>query len=426
MTTSPTTSRTGSTSTTTTSSARTTPPTGGGLVRDDERATGQSLWLVVAGREMLVKLTDKNFIISTAVTLAFLAGSLGLQALIGGGSNKITIAVAGPQSRQVIEQVGRNAEQRDQPMQLTITDSPDAAAVTAAVRGKSAEVGLVHDGDAWRLVGLSTPATGLTASVREAVQQQVLGANAAAAGTTVDVLTRGSTVDVAALDPNDDPGLRYAVGFVFAFLFYLASLLFGMTIASSVVEEKQSRVVEILVTAIPLRQLLLGKVAGNTLLALAQMVVFVGVGLIGLSFSSYSSFLPAIASASGWFLIFFVAGFVALACLWAVAGSLATRNEDLQSTTPALTTILVVAMMVGLVGEGAVRTVGSYIPVISTVAMPMRLFTGDAAWWEPVVSLLITLVFAAFAVVVGERLYARSVLQTQRRMTIREAMRAGD
>jgi ABC-2 type transport system permease protein len=54
------------------------------------------------------------------------------------------------------------------------------------------------------------------------------------------------------------------------------------------------------------------------------------------------------------------------------------------------------------------------------------LFTGDAAWWEPVVSLLITLVFAAFAVVVGERLYARSVLQTQRRMTIREAMRAGD
>ena len=421
MTTSPTTSCTGSTP-----PSPTTPITGGGLVRDDERATGQSLWLVVAGREMIVKLTDKNFLISTAVTIAFLAGSLGLQALIGGGSGKVTIAATGPQSHQVLEQMDRNAGQRDQRVQLTITDAPDAAAVTRAVNDKSAEVGLIHEGDAWRLVGLSTPEAGLTASVREAVQQQVLGANAAAAGTTVDIVTRGSTVDVAALDPNDNPALRYVVGFVFAFLFYLASLLFGMTIASSVVEEKQSRVVEILVTAIPLRQLLLGKVAGNTLLAFAQMVIFVGVGLIGLSFSSYSSFLPAIAAASGWFLVFFVAGFVALACLWAVAGSLATRNEDLQSTTPALTTILIVAMMVGLVGEGTVRTVGSYLPVVSTVAMPMRLFTGEAAWWEPIVSLVITLAFAAVAVVVGERLYARSVLQTQRRMTIREAMRAAD
>lgn len=425
MTTSSTTSRTDASHAAHTTGS-TPPPADGGLVRDDERATGQSLWRVVAGREIFVKLTDKNFIISTVVTLLLLAGSIGLQTLLGGGAGSTTIAASGPQTRQVLEQVGRVADQRAKPMDLTITEEASAAAVTAAVRDKSAEVGLVHEGDSWRLIGLSTPEAGITASVREAVQQLVVTTNAAAAGTSLDVLTKGSTVDVAALDTNDDPGLRYVVGFAFAFLFYLASLLFGMTIASSVVEEKQSRVVEILVTAVPVRQLLLGKVAGNTVLALAQMVVFVGVGLIGLSFSSYASFLPSIAAASGWFLIFFLAGFIALACLWAVAGSLATRNEDLQSTTPALTTVLVVAMVVGLVGEGLVRTIGSYIPVISTVAMPMRLFTGEAAWWEPIVSLLITLAFAGVAVVVGERLYRRSVLQTQRRMTIREVMRAGD
>ena len=227
------------------------------------------------------------------------------------------------------------------------------------------------------------------------------------------------------LEPEDNAGLKIAVGAIFAFLFYMASLLFGMAIASSVVEEKQSRVVEILVSAVPLRQLLLGKVLANTALALGQMALFVGVGLVGLSFTSYASFLPAIAASAGWFLVFFLAGFVALACLWAVAGSLATRNEDLQSTTPALTTVLIGALMVGFIGDGAVRTVGSYVPIVSTVAMPQRLLAGTAAWWEPVLSLLVTLAFAALAVMVGERLYRRSVMQTQRRLTIREAMHAG-
>ena len=75
-------------------------------------------------------------------------------------------------------------------------------------------------------------------------------------------------------------------------------------------------------------------------------------------------------ASAGWFLVFFLAGFAALACIWAVAGSLATRSEDLQSTTPVLTTILMGAMFVGLFGEGTVRVVASYLPVVSAISMP--------------------------------------------------------
>ena len=87
--------------------------------------------------------------------------------------------------------------------------------------------------------------------------------------------------------------------------------------------------------------------------------------------------------------------------------------------------MLVGALLVGFIGDGLVRTIGSYVPIVSTVAMPQRLLAGTAAWLEPLLSLLVTLAFAALAVVVGERLYRRSVMQTQRRLTIREAMRAG-
>ena len=110
-----------------------------------------------------------------------------------------------------------------------------------------------------------------------------------------------------------------------------------------------------------------------------------------------------VAASAGWFLVFFVAGFAALACLWAVAGSLATRSEDLQSTTPVLTTIRAWSSRCssGMFGEGTVRvrTIGSYLPVVSAISMPQRLLAGEAAWWEPVVSLLVTLAFAAWTMV---------------------------
>ena len=381
-------------------------------------------WVVVAGREIHVKLTDRNFLVSTLVTLVLLAGALAFQIVVGSRSNDMSMAVSGPGARQVVEQVEQQPASGKDPGTMTVRDYADGAAVPQAVRDDKADAGLVHESAGWRLVGKTGTDSKLAASIGQAVQRTILAQNATAAGTTVEALTKGGDVRLDVLEPEDNADLKLVVGIIFEFLFYMASLLFGMAIASSVVEEKQSRVVEILVSAIPLRQLLLGKVLGNTALALGQMALFLGVGLIGMSFTSFSSLMPSIAASAGWFLVFFLAGFFALACLWAVAGSLATRNEDLQSTTPLLTTVLVGALMVGFVGAGLVRTIGSYVPIVSVVAMPQRLLAGDATWWEPILSLLVTLAFAAFAVVVGERLYRRSVMQTQRRLTIREAMRA--
>lgn len=380
-------------------------------------------WRVVAAREIHVKLTDKNFLISTALTLALLAGSFALQVLVAGNKDAVKAVATGDGARTVLTAAQTLGEQQGRPVQVAVTDAADPAAVTSAVRAGTADVGLVHDGSAWRLVSKDGADATLTSLLREAVQQQVLATNAAAAGTSVTALTAGSDLTLDRLDPGGNEGVRYVVALVFAFLFYLASLLFGMSIASSVVEEKQSRVVEILVSAVPVRQLLIGKVSGMTALAVAQMVLFVGVGLVGVSVSSYRDLLPAILTASGWFLVFFLTGFVALAALWAAAGALATRNEDLQSTTPVLSLVLVATMVVGLVGQGTVQVVASYVPILSVLAMPQRLFAGTAQWWEPVASLGVTLAFVLLALWVGERLYSRTLLQTQRRLSVREALR---
>jgi ABC-2 type transport system permease protein len=342
---------------------------------------------------------------------------------LSGKSNEVTVVVTGNGARAVMDEVGQTAQQRRDDLKLTVEDAPDAAAVESAVRDGSADLGLVRGADGWLLVGKTEVTPTMTAYVTEVVGDRTLAANAEAAGTTVAVLTAGGTVTRQLLQPDANEGFKLAVGFIFSFLFYFASIMFGMSIATSVIEEKQSRVVEILASAVPLRQLLAGKVLGNVVLALGQMVLFVGVGIIGLAFTSYAAQIGLVAASAGWFLVFFLAGFATLACLWVVAGSLATRSDDLQSTTPVLTTVLMVAMFIGIFGDGVVRVVGSYVPVVSAISMPQRLLAGEAAWWEPFVSLLVTVAFAAWTMVVGERLYRRSIMHTGRRLGVREALK---
>lgn len=392
---------------------------------------GTPAWLVVTKREVVVKMTDRNFLISTALTLLIVIASLGFNGFMAGRPSTTTVAVTSADAAQVIASAGAAWHTADDRQTLTSTTVADDSAARSAVDGGDADAYLRHDGDTWSLVYQGPLNTTLLTYVGDVVRTQALTRNAAAAGTTLEALAKGSLVVPQVLvkpgeEQKDETAavVKLIAGFVFAMLYYLASLLFGLAIAQSVVEEKQSRVVEILATAIPIRQLLIGKIVGNTLLALGQMLLFVGVGLIGVTFTSYSQYLSSLTGPATWYLVFFLAGFVALACIWAVDGSLASRSEDLQSTTMPLTMVLVVALFIGISASGVWQVVASYVPVISTITMPMRLLDGTAAWWEAAISLLLTLAFAAVTVLLGEKLYRRSVLQTGGRVSLKQAMSA--
>jgi ABC-2 type transport system permease protein len=87
-----------------------------------------------------------------------------------------------------------------------------------------------------------------------------------------------------------------------------------------------------------------------------------------------------------------------------------------------MTTVLMLVYLLsfGLTGTGL--KVASFIPIASVIAMPSRILSGDAAWWEPVLSLLIMAAFSAVTIVLGERIYRRSLMQNRGRMSWREAM----
>ncbi|WP_067812906.1 ABC transporter permease [Nocardia inohanensis] len=394
----------------------------------NDTATRHGVWRIVAQREILVKLRDRNFLISTGITMLLLIASLVVSALVGGRTETVDIAVTGQGATEVIELAGQLAEQADAKKSFAVHELGNTAAVEQQVRDDSAEAGLVPaQPGGWQLLGKTGENDAVNTYVGAAVRQLAIARNAAAAGLSLEQLGQGATVNYVVLEPDSvDEGLAKIAAVVFGFLFYLASILFGLSIAQSVVEEKQNRIVEILASAIPLRQLLIGKVLGNAVMAFGQLLLFVGAGLAGLAATGKGDQISQIGGAAGWFVVFFVVGFLALASLWAVAGAVATRNEDLQATSTPLTMFLMAVLFAGIFLSGTALTIASYVPIVSVVAMPSRLAAGTANWWEPLIALAIMGAATYGTVVLAEKIYRRSLMQTQGRISIRQALALED
>ncbi|WP_068402682.1 ABC transporter permease [Kribbia dieselivorans] len=391
-------------------------------------------WQLVTRREISTRLTDRNFVIGTGLTLVLLIGAMLLPALMGGDAAHYRVAVTEAAGQRIVQQTEGAFEATPNPLgsneppTIEANRVPDRAAAEATVRSGDADAALVLSGREWQLLTDGAPEPELATALTQTVQQAMLARNAAAAGVTLAELSSGTQVagvDLAAAAgaSTRDPIVTFFLGFVLAMLFYMAALMFGQQISTSVVEEKQSRLVEVLAAMIPLRHLLAGKVLGNTLIAFGQILLISVVAIVGLRFTTLSIDLTGLTTALLWYVAFFVVGFLALASLYAVAGALASRNEDLAATTMPMTIALVIVLIVGLQATGTLQQVLSFLPIASTVVMPLRILDGDYALWEPIVALLLVLTFCAVAVWLGARLYERAVMHTTGTLTWRQALR---
>ncbi len=381
-------------------------------------------WSLVARREIATRLTDRAFLVGTLLTIAIIVGLLAVQMVLAERVKDYDV-VATPSGTVMADAVAAQAGEIDDKVRVSVVEVADDDAARAAVNDDAADAWLAPGDDGWVLTGKTEVPRDLEAVTATVVRDTTLTENAAEAGTSVATLTAGSELTSDVLEGDaEQRDFAQGVAFALAFLFYVSSLVFGYTLAGSVVEEKQSRIVEIIATKIPVRQLLAGKVLGNTALAVAQMGLYAAIGLVGLSFTPFGALLPTVGGALGWFLAFFLVGFLLIACLWAVTGALASRTEDVQSTSTPLTLLLVAIFFGSAFLSGTPQTILSYVPPASAVLMPQRILEGSAQWWEPVVALAILLVSAGAVVLAAERLYRRSLLQTQGQLSVRQAWSA--
>ncbi|HEY8787541.1 MAG TPA: ABC transporter permease [Actinopolymorphaceae bacterium] len=169
------------------------------------------------------------------------------------------------------------------------------------------------------------------------------------------------------------------------------------------------------------------KVLGNSLLALGQVALLVVLAFVGTSVVSSGSAVTSLLGASvGWFLAFFVLGFGIQACLWAVTGAIATRQEDLGSTTLPMQIVLMVPFFASMYSQSpnTMLRVLSYIPFTSPFAMPRRIVMQDMGWWQPSVSLVLLAAGIVVTIVVSSRIYSGALLQTTGKAKLRTAWAA--
>ncbi|WP_396652371.1 ABC transporter permease [Microbacterium sp. BH-3-3-3] len=362
------------------------------------RAPGElhSIWLV-AEREIGSKLRSKAFVISTAILIvAALASVLwGGFAASNASASGIPVAVTSQTQNDVSGLDG---------LEVTVADSDDAARA------------LVADGtvDAALVSGSSESAFDFTVVVKDSVPSTLL-----------QMLSDTPPVDRLEPGSNAADVLRYFIALAFGIVFLIAATTFGGTIAQSVVEEKQTRVVEILISAIPVRALLAGKVLGNTILAMAQIVLLAAVAVVGLAVTGQAGVLDALGAPIAWFAIFFLFGFVLLAALFAAAAAMVSRQEDIGATTTPITMLIMAPyfLVIFFNDNPVVLTIMSYVPFSAPVGMPLRMYLGDAQWWEPVLSLLVLLASCVLAIGVAARIYRNSLLRMGARVKLGEALR---
>lgn len=345
---------------------------------------------LVAWREILMRLRSVSFLVSTGILLLVALGST----LVGG------LAAANPEDTRVAVVAG-----------VEVGDLPGVEQIPVPDRAAAEQLLVDGDADVAVVASDATP-LGIALVGDDRVPLDV-----------IQLFSVSPPIEL--LDPDaTNPFLAYLVALAFGLVFFISAMTFGTTIAQSVVEEKATRVIELLVAAIPTRALLTGKILGTSVLAVAQIVLISGVAILGSALSGQHSLLPDLGPAILWFAVFFVVGFVLLASLFAATGALVSRQEDTGSTTTPVTMLVMIPyfVVVFLNDNALVVTIMSYVPFSAPIAMPLRVFLGTAEWWEPLLALGILVVTTVALVALAARIYERSLLKLGARVGWREAL----
>lgn len=248
-----------------------------------------------------------------------------------------------------------------------------------------------------------------------------------------------------------DNVMKIAIGGVAGYLIFMFIIIYGNMIMRSVIEEKTSRIVEIIISSVKPFQLMLGKIIGTSLAGLTQFAIWLVIGgvLFALAPSLFQVDTPTATQAmvateshseisniitalyhfpfletSGVFLLFFVGGYLLYSSLYAMVGAMVDNETDTQQFMMPILIPLMLAFYVGMFSvieepHGTISVVFSYIPLTSPVVMLMRIPFG-VAWWEVLISLLLLYITFFLVIKIASKIYRIGILMYGKKPTYKE------
>ncbi|QHE67940.1 ABC transporter permease [Rhodococcus sp. WAY2] len=383
---------------------------------------------LVARREFLTQVGKKSFVISNVIILlAIIGGIVAYSLFSGGGDDRAKIGVVGDQALAPV--LVATGDAVGTPVEVTAIDSEQAG--RERVENGDLDVVLIPgaDGSA-TAVTESEIGSGLRAVIDGAVMQRAQAEALTAQGVDPAQLAEEAgkaVVTVDALDPPDpEKGQRVALSVAVVVLLYMQIMMFGMYVAMGVVEEKSSRVVELLLSTLRPLQLLWGKVIGIGVVGLLQLAAYgvagVGAGLATGTLTVTGTALGVLVGTLGWFVL----GFAFFAVLYAAAGSMVSRQEDVNATASPLMVLIVIMFFSAFSSvsdpDGTVSNVLSWIPPFSAILMPLRIAAGVASPTQVVATVALMLAVTAALSVLAAKIYQRSILRIGKVVSWKEAL----
>jgi ABC-2 type transport system permease protein len=384
---------------------------------------------LVAKRELTTRARTKSFLISNAIVLALILGGIIAASVFSASDTPPKLGLVGS-AATLSGALSASSATIGRP--LAVSTVANEATARSKVASGDLDVALVpHGTGSYTAIVEKELAGELRSIIDSTVRQQAVSSTLSAQGVDPVKLARaaaGANVTVKPIkppDPNSDQ--RTALAFIAMILMFFQILMFGLYVAMGVVEEKSSRVVEVLLATIKPLHLLWGKVLGIGAVGLLQLAAY---GVVGLAAGMATGLVTVTGLAVGVFasvLFWFILGFAFFAVSYAAAGSLVSRQEDVNSAATPITALVMVGYVLAQVTlaepTGTVASVMSWIPPFSAMLMPLRIASGTSSLAQIVGSAVLMLVVTAALARVAARIYERSVLHTGSRVSWRDALR---
>lgn len=221
------------------------------------------------------------------------------------------------------------------------------------------------------------------------------GLSAEQAGKILNVDVTSKTVST-----GTDQTKNYISTYILIMILYMAIIMYGQLVSNSVITEKNSRAMEMLITCAKPSHLMFGKVIGSGLAGLTQLVLIAAVGVASVSTitvsslpNEISSFITFPVSTVIYALIFFILGYFIYAFLLAALSSLASRSEDLNTLITPVMLLFIIAFVIVMISlnsgsvDSILMVVCSYIPFTAPIAMFTRIAMSNVALWEIILSI---------------------------------------
>jgi len=387
---------------------------------------------LIAGREVRTRLLSKATIIATVVVVVLIIGAItGLSIYQNRQAAEPTKVGVAEETSALVPALEQSAEQSGLDLEVLAME-PDRAPAELQDGRVAAHLAGPPQAPVVTVDGIPSPQ--LMSAVSAAAQQYALTELVVDLGgdpetAQAELAAAAPSLQVLEEDVDLDP-VQIVVAFVMTSLLLLALLQTTQLIAMGVVEEKVSRVVEILLATIRPGELMGGKVVGIGLVGLVQVSLFAGTGALTARLTGLLDGVELdVAASLGWLLVWFVLGFGLYAVLVGGVAALVSRQEDIGSVTTPLILLIMAPFYLGIwlvptSPDSVLVRVLSQIPFFAPFMMPPRQAFGEVPTADLMVAVAGSLVLIPLLVWLGGRIYSRAVLSTGGRMKLREALRS--